>query len=80
MRHRAGPVSRDGTQLREYRQQRAEQVRGEFQAEAVHRLVNRGPGLFQRAHQDQGVRLRKSPAVLDMLLSKTAWEWLCRGQ
>ena len=36
-------------------------------------------GTFNALIRTSGVRLRKSPLVLDMLLSKTPWEWLCRG-
>ncbi|WP_241563839.1 hypothetical protein [Nonomuraea polychroma] len=38
------------------------------------------PARFRAAIRTSGVRLRKSPAVLDMLLSKTPPMWLCRAQ
>ena len=40
----------------------------------------RVPARASASISTSGVRLRKSPAVLDMLLSKVAWAWLWRGQ
>ena len=39
----------------------------------------RVPASARACRSTSGVRLRKSPAVLDMVLSKVAWAWLCRG-
>ena len=48
--------------------------------EAVHRLVHIRAGLLQRSIKTSRVKLRKSPAVLDMVLSKVPWVLLWRGQ
>ena len=51
-----------------------------LEAEVVYRFVHGGARLPEGLMTTSGVRLRKSPAVLDMLLSKVTWAWLCRGQ
>ena len=58
----------------------SEDRRRQVEVEPVDRLLDARARPAQGGPEREGVRLRKSPAVLDIDLSKAACMALCRGQ
>jgi hypothetical protein len=64
---------RDGAELCQHGQDRAEGLRRDLQVEAVDRFQTRVPACFSASIRTRGVSPRKSAPVLDISLPKPWW-------
>ena len=67
-------------QSSQHREDRAEPFPGQLEKKRCIGSKTCVPAARSALISTSGVRKRKSPAVLDIDLSKVPWEWLCRGK